>query len=205
MTMPSVCACARPRAGKNAFRPRGASPEEPQMDATWAEMVQPAAYIYKRYWAEAKLLLAGVAVIVLFSSVAAIGAPYVFSRLVDALRADSWGETIIWAFVGYGLLFGLSQALNGMVNYMAMMSAENLNFIAGTAFFERLHKKTNTFFIDNNPAEIQQAKSRGQNAVYTLVQLGLIVLIPGIVQIILTLFVLGTSINLEIVVIVFVY
>jgi ATP-binding cassette subfamily B protein len=41
--------------------------------------------------------------------------------------------------------------------------------------------------------------------VYTLVQLGLIVLIPGIVQIVLTLLVLGASINLEIVIIVFVY
>ena len=147
----------------------------------------------------------GRALIVFLSAVAGIAAPYVFSRLIDTLRADSWGETIVWAFAGYGLLFGLSQALNGMVNYMAMMSAENLNFIAGTAFFERLLKKTISFFIDYNPAEIQQAKSRGQNAVYTLVQLGLIVLIPGIVQIILTLFVLGASINLEIVVIVFVY
>jgi ABC-type multidrug transport system fused ATPase/permease subunit len=92
-----------------------------------------------------------------------------------------------------------------MVNYLAVMTSENLNFIAGTAFFERLLKKTINFFIDYNPAEIQQAKSRGQNAVYTLVQLGLIVLIPGIVQIVLTLLVLGTSINLEIVIIVFVY
>ena len=205
MTMPSVSSNSRPRAGKNAFRPRGAGTDEQPMDASWAEMLNPLRYIYGRYWSEAKLLLAGVAAIVFFSAVVGIAAPYVFSRLVDTLRADTWGEGIIWAFVGYGLLFGLSQALNGMVNYMAMMSAENLNFIAGTAFFERLLKKTISFFIDYNPAEIQQAKSRGQNAVYTLVQLGLIVLIPGIVQIILTLLVLGASINLEIVVIVFVY
>ena len=103
------------------------------------------------------------------------------------------------------MLFGLSQALSGMVNYMAMMSAENLNFIAGTAFFSRLLKKTVCFFIEHNLAEIQQAKSRGQNAVYTLVQLALIVLIPGIIQITMTLLVLGTSINAEIVLIVFVY
>src|SRR4051812_13455547 len=205
MTMPSVSSSSRPRAGKNAFRPRGAGTDEQPMDASWAEMLGPLGYIYRRYWSEAKLLLGGAAIIVLFSSVAGIAAPYVFSRLIDALRADSWGEGIIWAFVAYGLLFGLSQALNGMVSYMAMMSAENLNFIAGTAFFQRLLKKTVNFFIDYNPAEIQQAKSRGQNAVYTLVQLGLIVLIPGITQITLTLVVLGASINLEIVIIVFVY
>jgi ABC-type multidrug transport system fused ATPase/permease subunit len=168
-------------------------------------MLAPLGYIYRRYWNEAKGLLALVACIVLLSSVAGIAAPYVFSRLIDTLRGDSWGETIVWAFAGYGLLFGLSQALSLMVNYLAVMTSENLNFIAGTAFFERLLKKTINFFIDYNPAEIQQAKSRGQNAVYTLVQLGLIVLIPGIVQIVLTLLVLGTSINLEIVIIVFVY
>ncbi|HZY48625.1 MAG TPA: ABC transporter transmembrane domain-containing protein, partial [Devosia sp.] len=175
------------------------------MDATWPEMLGPLSYIYKRYWDEAKYLLTGVAAIVFLSAVLGIAAPYVFSRLIDALRADSWGEGILWAFAAYGVLFGLSQALNGMVNYMAMMSAENLNFIAGTAFFERLLRKTISFFIEYNPAEIQQAKSRGQNAVYTLVQLALIVLIPGVVQITLTLLVLGASINLEIVSIVFVY
>ncbi|MEP7241008.1 MAG: ABC transporter ATP-binding protein [Devosia sp.] len=206
MTMPAITTGPRPRPGKNAFRPRGATgSEEQQMDASWAEMTAPLGYIYRRYWAEAKGLLAGVAVIVLFSSVAGIAAPYVFSRLIDTLRSDNFGEAIVWAFAGYGVLFGLSQALNLMVNYLAVMTSENLNFIAGTAFFERLLKKTIAFFIDYNPAEIQQAKSRGQNAVYTLVQLGLIVLIPGIVQIILTLLVLGASINLEIVLIVFVY
>jgi len=139
------------------------------------------------------------------AAVAGIAGPYLFSRLIDTMQAGTWGEAIIWGFVGYGVLFGLSQALSGMVNYMAMMSAENLNFIAGTAFFSRLLKKTVGFFIEHNPAEIQQAKSRGQNAVYTLVQLALIVLIPGIIQITMTLLVLGTSINAEIVLIVFVY
>jgi ATP-binding cassette, subfamily B, bacterial len=192
--------------GRNLFRPpRSASPDDARMDASWAEMVRPLRYIYRRYWDEAKGLLALVAVIVLCSSVAGIAAPYVFSRLINSLRADNWGEQIVWAFAGYGLLFGLSQALSLMVNYLAVMTSENLNFIAGTAFFERLLRKTISFFIEYNPAEIQQAKSRGQNAVYTLVQLGLIVLIPGIVQIVLTLLVLGASINLEIVIIVFVY
>ena len=198
---------ARPRPGKNLFRPRGnaGAEEAAAMDVSWAQMARPLGYIYARYFAEARWLLVGVALIVFLSAVAGIAAPYVFSRLIDTLRADNWGETIVWAFAAYGLLFGLSQALNSMVNYMAMMSAENLNFIAGTAFFARVLRKTIGFFIIYNPAEIQQAKSRGQNAVYTLVQLGLIVLIPGIVQIALTLVVLGTSINLEIVVIVFIY
>lgn len=202
--MPAA-ASSRSRSGKNAFRRAGSSNDEPALEASWAEVRAPLGYIYSRYWQEAKGLLLLVAIIVFGAAVAGIAGPYLFSRLIDTMQAGTWGEAIIWGFVGYGVLFGLSQALSGMVNYMAMMSAENLNFIAGTAFFSRLLKKTVGFFIEHNPAEIQQAKSRGQNAVYTLVQLALIVLIPGIIQITMTLLVLGTSINAEIVLIVFVY
>src|SRR5689334_6374344 len=148
MSAPSVSSSSRPRMGRNLFRPRGTNPDEQQMEATWPEMLRPMRYIYSRYFLEARWLLAGVAIIVFLSAIAGIAAPYVFSRLINALRADSLGEQIVWAFAAYGLLFGLSQALNGMVNYMAMMSAENLNFIAGTAFFEKLLKKTISFFID---------------------------------------------------------
>lgn len=205
MTMPATTASARPRPGKNVFRRGGSKDDEPQLDATWPEIWAPLKYIYSRYFAEAKWLLLMVAAIVFFSAIAGVAGPYLFSRLIDTMQSGSLGEAIVWGFVGYGVLFGLSQALSYMVNYMAMMSAENLNFIAGTAFFSRLLKKTVAFFIEHNPAEIQQAKSRGQNAVYTLVQLALIVLIPGLIQITMTLLVLGTSINLKIVVIVFVY
>ncbi|HQZ12246.1 MAG TPA: ABC transporter ATP-binding protein [Devosia sp.] len=187
------------------FRRGGSKDGETQLDASWAEIWAPLKYIYGRYFAEAKWLLAMVAVIVFFSAIAGVAGPYLFSRLIDTMQSGSLGEAIVWGFVGYGVLFGFSQALSYMVNYLAMMSAENLNFIAGTAFFSRLLKKTVGFFIEHNPAEIQQAKSRGQNAVYTLVQLALIVLIPGIIQITMTLLVLGASINLEIVIIVFVY
>src|SRR6218665_3384665 len=139
--------------------------EPVKLKAEWPEMVAPLKYIYGQYWAQARLILAGVALVVFLSAIAGVTAPYLFSRLIDTMQAGTWGETIVWAFVGYGILFGLSQALSGMVNYMGKKSAESLNFIAGTAFFGRILRKTIAFFIDHNPAEIQQAKSRGQNAI----------------------------------------
>ena len=75
MTMPSSASGARPRAGKNAFRPRGAGGDDTPMDASWAEMLGPLGYIYRRYWQEARWLLAAVAAIVVISSVAGIAAP----------------------------------------------------------------------------------------------------------------------------------
>ncbi len=208
MTMPAPTASARPRAGKNEFKPRGAGKDaeaKVEPEASFAEIANPLGYIYSRYFRQSWGLLILVAFIVLTSAIAGVAAPYVFSRMIDTMQADSWGETIIWGFVAYAILFGLSSALSGMVNYMAMMSAENLNYIAGVSFFQRLLKKQVSFFIEHNPAEIQQAKSRGQNAIYTLVQLGIIVLIPGLVQILASLGVLGATINMEIVAIVIVY
>jgi ABC-type multidrug transport system fused ATPase/permease subunit len=204
----SATTSARP-AGKNAFRPRGAGKDNPdkkkEPEATFAEVLAPMRHIYGRYWRRSWWLLALVAVIVLASAITGVAAPYIFSRMIDNLQSGSLGETIVWGFAAYAALFGLSTALSSIVNYMAMMSAENLNYIAGVSFFQKLLKKQVSFFIEHNPAEIQSAKSRGQTAIYTLVQLGIIVLIPGIVQILASLGVLGTTINIEIVVIVVIY
>jgi ABC-type bacteriocin/lantibiotic exporter with double-glycine peptidase domain len=187
------------------MRGRGGAVDDVKLTATWPEILAPLRHIYSGYWRQSRVLLAIVALVVLLSAVTGIAAPYVFSRLIDTLQAGTWGETIVWGFAAYSLLFGFSTALSNMVNYMAVISAEDLNYIAGTSFFERLLRKEVAFFIEHNPAEIQSAKSRGQNAIYTLVQLAIIVLIPGIVQIVLTLAVLGSTINFEIVLIVFAY
>ncbi|MEO8756194.1 MAG: hypothetical protein ABI398_00375, partial [Devosia sp.] len=67
MTMPSATSGARPRPGKNAFRPGGgATGDAPTEEASWPEMAAPLSYIYRRYFAEARWLLLGVAVIVFF-------------------------------------------------------------------------------------------------------------------------------------------
>ena len=105
----------------------------------------------------------------------------------------------------YAVLLGVAAALQHMVQYLSFMSGENLGFIAGTRFFERILRKTAAFFVEHNPAEIQTASARGREALTTLVQLGLIVFIPAAVQILLTLVTLGALINLEVAAIVIVY
>ncbi|OCP19357.1 MULTISPECIES: ABC transporter transmembrane domain-containing protein [unclassified Ensifer] len=140
-----------------------------------------------------------VAVVVFFSSVASVAAPYLFSRLVDGLPREGAVATLAWGFVAYGVLLGIASALQHMMQYLSFMSAENLGFISSTRFFERILRKTSAFFVEHNPAEIQNASTRGRGALTTLVQLGLIVFIPGATQILLTLITLGTLINAEVV------
>ena len=157
------------------------------------------------YWKVSRWTLALVALIVFLSSIASVAAPYVFSRLIDRLTAETWFETIAAGFALYALLLGLTHALQNMVQFLSLMNSENLGFIAGTSFFERLLKKTVCFFIDHNPAEIESAQARGQEALNIMIQLGLNVLIPGITQIALTLIVVGTAISPEVIAIVLIY
>ena len=118
--------------------PRGKIPELEALKATWPEMLGPLRYILARYWARANWMLIGIAVLVMVSSVSAVAAPYMFSRLIDTLQAGNWPETILWGFAGYAVLLGLAMSLQSVVSYMSMMSAETLQYVASTSFFSRL-------------------------------------------------------------------
>ncbi|VWB61124.1 ABC transporter ATP-binding membrane protein [Burkholderia aenigmatica] len=159
----------------------------------------PITEVLRAYWKADRLMLLTVVAVVVLSSASAVAAPYLFSRLIDALSHRGVLHALIPGFVLYAVLLGVSSALQRVVQYLAFMSSENLGFITSTRFFERILKKTTAFFVEHNPAEIQNANERGSRALSVLVQLGLMDLIPGTLQIVLTLVTLGALINLEVV------
>lgn len=162
--------------------------------------------IFRAYWRSDGRTLALVLGVVLVSSIAGVAAPYLFSRLIDRLgQGGGTGEAIVLAFLAYGLLVGIAAALQRMVSNLAFMSAENLSFIASTRFFEQIIRKTPAFFIEYNPAQIQDAVRKGQDGLVILIQLGLIVFVPGVIQIALALFTVGLAIDLPVMGIVLLY
>jgi ABC-type multidrug transport system fused ATPase/permease subunit len=174
--------------------------------AGWTIVAAPVVAIYGRFWREAHWMLIGIAFVVLASSVGAVATPYIFSRLIDTLDAGrQLPAAVVLMFVGYAIVRGLTMSGQYAVNFMSVMAAENLNFIAATTFFEKLLKKPVSFFIEHNPVEIQSARSEGQHSVYVLIQVALVILIPGITQIVLAIGLLGAVVNIEIVLIVLVY
>lgn len=175
------------------------------MKTNWRIIADPVRAIFSKYWQQSRWMLALVALVVFLAAITSIAGPYVFSRLIDQLPNDFVLQTLLLGFVAYAVLVGISTALNKGVQYMSLVLAENLGFIASTRFFARLIKKTVTFFIDHNPAEIQNAQQKGEQALQIFIQLGIIVFVPGITQITFTLLVLGAVINIEIVAIVVVY
>lgn len=173
--------------------------------ADWSIVVAPILAIYGRFWAQTRWMLLGIAAVVFAAAIGNVATPYVFSRLIDRLDGGQVPVALALMFVAYALLRGATTALAYSVNFMSVIAAENLNFIAATSFFERLLRKSSAFFIEHNPAEIQTARDQGENSIYVLVQLGIIVFIPGMTQIALALILLGAVINFEIVGIVAVY
>jgi ABC-type multidrug transport system fused ATPase/permease subunit len=185
--------------------PRGRIPELEKLKATPGEMLEPLRFILARYWRRAHWLLLGIAGLVILSSLASVAAPYLFSRLIDTLGSGEWPQTLLLGFAIYALLLGLSSALQSVVSYMSMMSAETIQYIASTSFFARLLRKQIAFFVEYNPVAIRSAQNRGAGAINQVVQLVAVVIVPGTVQILLSLAVLGTAINIEIVGVVAVY
>ncbi|WP_104667376.1 ABC transporter ATP-binding protein [Ensifer adhaerens] len=169
------------------------------------DLLRPISEVLRAYWRADRWMLLAMATIVFVSSVSSVAAPYLFSRLIDRLSQETLVSGLLWGFVIYATLLGLSAALQHMVQYLSFMTAENLGFIASTRFFERILKKTTVFFVEHNPAQIQNANARGRSALITLVELGLVAFIPGAVQILLTLATLGALINAEVVAITVIY
>ncbi|MEI3855605.1 MULTISPECIES: ABC transporter ATP-binding protein [unclassified Ensifer] len=171
----------------------------------WRMVMAPLGGIISSFWKASRDTIVLVAAVVVGSSLASVFAPYLFSRLVDRLTDDRWLETISAGFLIYAVVIGLSIALQSMVKYLAAISAEDLNFIAATRFFERLVNKSPRFFVEHNPAEIQSAQMQGTQALIVVVQLALMVLIPGFAQLALTLAVLGAAIDARVVLVVLGY
>ena len=164
----------------------------------------PVAEILGAYWKADRRLLLLIAGSVVLSSLANVAAPYLFSRLIDRLPIDGAGA-LAGGFLLYAVMLGAGSALQNTVQYLSFLSGENLGFITSTRYFTRLLKKTNSFFLDHNAAELQVAGEKGRGALKIVVQLGLVAFIPSALQIVLTLVTLGALINLQVVLIVLVY
>ena len=131
---------------------------EPESRPDWSLIWPPLRSIYSRFFAEERWMLLGVALVVLLGAVLAVVTPYLFSRLIDALAGGNLVPGLLGGFVAYAVLSGLGAVAGYSTNYLSIIAAENLNFIAATSFFKALLRKPGSFFIDNNPVAIQTAR-----------------------------------------------
>lgn len=168
-------------------------------------IMPPIRHIVSRYAKSSALILVTVVAVTLASALASVAAPYLFSVLIDGLAPGAIPSGLIFGFMVYAILMGLAFSLQRVVSFLTFMTSETLDFIASTAFFEKLVEKTADFYLDHNPAEIQSAQQQGTGALNVVVQFGLAGLVPGIAQVTLSLVTLGAALSLDIVVIVVLY
>ncbi|PZA09320.1 ABC transporter ATP-binding protein [Rhodopseudomonas palustris] len=159
----------------------------------------PAVEILRNHVREDWRSLSVVVVIAVISSAASVAAPYLFSRAIDQLpKAGESGE-LLYALFGYAALIGIASVLSRVVQYLSVIISENLGYFVSTELFGRILRKRSEFFIEHNPAEIQNAVRQGQGALTTIANIALIVWLPSATQVGLTLFTLGYLLDLQIV------
>lgn len=175
------------------------------MIAEWRAIVGPGKVITADYWRLARGTLVLVVVVSLLSAVLAVVAPFIFSRLIDRLSADTGHIQALTIFAIYAVILGISSILGDTASYFALMASRSLDYVVATRFFDRVLKKTVVFFTRHNPTEIHNALAIGQEGLNELFQLAMVTFLPGVMQIVLSLLLLGTILNLGIVAVVMVY
>ncbi|OOG67055.1 ABC transporter ATP-binding protein [Sinorhizobium sp. A49] len=161
------------------------------------------AVIFARYWRTEWLSILLLVAITVLASLSFVAGPYLFSRQIDRLSDPS--VSIIGGFLLYALVMALSTAMQNSVMYLAASQGQALGFIVRTAFFDRLLTKTGAFFVEHNPAQIQQAGTGGERALNNISTTLLGGFVPGALQIGVTLAMLGATISEELILVALFY
>lgn len=146
-----------------------------------------------------------VLVCTLAGSVASTAAPYLFSILVDYIVQSPSEKYLAWAFIFYAALMGIAYALMRGSGFLTFMAAESLNFVSSTLFFSRLNRKAADFFVENNSVEIEGAQQKGTRALNVLIQFVLSAILPGCIQLILALVLIGSTVTFSVALTLLVY
>ena len=139
------------------------------------------------------------------SAISIVYAPFVFSRSIDQLSQATVVSGLMSSFLIYAAIMGIALSLGQIVKYLAALTAEKLTQISSTSFFRELTTKDAVFFTNHNAVEIQSAQTQGVAAFNTITQLGLMYILPSILQFSFTIYILGSIINYKIVIIVIIY
>ncbi|QIC71753.1 ATP-binding cassette domain-containing protein [Acinetobacter indicus] len=159
-------------------------------------------------WKISKIYIVIIVFSIVASSMLLVLGPYIFSNIIDSYNGSEESLIVKNIFIGfllYSILIGLSLIFKNTINYLSIVISQNVNYIAATSFFKNIIKKRSIFFIKHNPTEIQAIQNQGSQAVDILVQLMLMMIIPGIVQIVFSTALLGSKIDSIIVLTVSIY
>ncbi|WP_432786012.1 ATM1-type heavy metal exporter [Oligella sp. MSHR50489EDL] len=160
------------------------------------------------FWSFSKLYIIIAVICIIVSSTLFVLAPYSFSSTIDVYAASKYNliiNIIFQGFLIYSVLIGLSLIFKNAINYLSLIISQNINHIAATSFFNKIIKKNSMFFLQHNPTAIQAVQTQGSQSIDILVQLMLMSVIPGIVQILFSMLLLGSKIDLIIALIVTIY
>lgn len=178
----------------------------PMVDSAAAPPLKPVVLsLLSTFWHDARATLLVVTGTSLVAAIAAVVAPVLFSWAVDVLASRGDTGEALSLILFYAVIFGVSTALGQAARYLTFMCGARLSFIADCAFFSRLLAKTSDFFLEHNQTEIGNARNEGGQALGIILQFGIGGILPGFIQIAVSLALLGGVLSWEIALIVFAY
>lgn len=176
------------------------------VDNAAAPSLRPVAIsLLRTFWHDARSTVLIVVGASLVGAVAAIAAPVLFSRAVDVLASGGGSAKALQLILLYAVILGISIALGQAAQYLSFMCSERLSFIADCAFFSRLLGKPSSFFLERNQAEIGNARREGGQALGLILQFGIGDMLPGLLQIAVSIALMGGVLSGEIALIVLGY
>lgn len=144
-------------------------------------------------------------ILVFFTAVCTVSAPYLLAMLIDELSSGSPARPLFIGFLLYSILFGITVAFRRGQGYVAQSLESNLSFVISVSLMKKISHKAPDFFVKRNPAEIQAASQQAQSAFRTIFNLVFLVIFPVTVQFLLSLLLVGGALNLTVAIIVLIY
>lgn len=99
--------------------------------------IKPLRHILKEYFSGSKLSIIILLASILTGSALSVLVPFYFSRQLDVLAAGAPTGQWVQAFWVYAILLGISVTFQRGTQYLAVIQAERLGFLASRSFFER--------------------------------------------------------------------
>lgn len=132
-------------------------------------------------------------------------APLLFSSSIDSMVGGGPTAALAFGFISYSLVYAIGRAASKATSYVAAIRAEKLKFVVSTSFFKRVLRKDISFLARYNAAEIQGAQMAGQQGFNIIYQLVGTVFLPGIIEVVISLCLMGALVDIRLAVIVAAY
>jgi ATP-binding cassette, subfamily B, bacterial len=153
---------------------------------------------------DCKFVLTLLVVVVIISSLSVVFGPILFSKLIDQL-VDGYHDYLVYGFILYSLIVGYNRASVVLVNNLVKNVEHKAIYYSSVYFFTRITNCGSEFYLKYNPAQLNEILRNAQMALRIYINLFSQVLVPGLIEVIISVSAVSFLINIKVGLIIFTY